>query len=118
MDGGWTTLTFDSSIRCSADSDSRARLWWERLISRGLEKDVEMGGLKPGRWSASWTDTEPDSALFKDASEYEILFRWSGLERVDKLGIRLPAVTVLAAGSKEYCKLLKGLFSGVQEETE
>lgn len=41
------------------------------------------------------------------------------MERVDKLGARLPELTVLPTesplrGSSEYCKLLKGQFSDYQ----
>lgn len=58
----------------------------------------------------------PVGALLRATSEYEILFRWSGLDRVDKVGARLPELTVLPTesplrGSREYCRMLRGQFS-------
>lgn len=59
---------------------------------------------------------EPGGALLRATSEYEILFRWSGLDLVDKVGARLPELVVLPTmsplrGSKGYCRLPKGEFS-------
>lgn len=104
---------YNSASLSSGDSGICPRLWWERLIARGLERTVEAAGLNPGKWSSSWTNTEPDSALLRAASEYEILFSWSGLERVDKLGARLPELSLIPTASplresREYCKLFSG----------
>lgn len=112
----WPSRTGSASCG-SGDSGICPRLWWERLISRGLAaRTVEAAGLYPGKWRSSWTSAGPDVALWRATSEYEILFRWSGLERVDRLGARLSGLSTLATvspprGSREYCRLLRGEFS-------